>query len=48
VHYGPASPFSSGDVVLTDYRAVPEPASLSLLALGALAWLRRGKRDRGV
>ncbi|NQT86719.1 PEP-CTERM sorting domain-containing protein, partial [bacterium] len=43
VYYGPSSLYDPGTLVLTNFLAIPEPASLSLLALGALM-LRRRRR----
>jgi hypothetical protein len=44
VYYGEDSPYGADLVVLSDFAAVPEPATLTLLALGGLGLLRRRRR----
>lgn len=41
VNYGATSLFGSNKVVLSDFQAIPEPATVLLLALGALAFAAR-------
>ena len=50
VNYGVGSPYGANNLVLSDPRAVPEPASLVLFAGGAsvLGIFRFRRRERGV
>ena len=43
VYYGGLADPQYGEVLTIDYTAVPEPASLALLGLGAMAMIRRRK-----
>ena len=44
VNYGGTSPFGDNAVVLSDFRAIPEPATFALLAAGVPLVLRRLRR----
>ncbi|HUT35189.1 MAG TPA: PEP-CTERM sorting domain-containing protein [Planctomycetota bacterium] len=46
VYYGLDSPYGADVVVLSNFAAVPEPATLTLLALGGLTLLRRRRCSR--
>jgi filamentous hemagglutinin len=50
VNYGPGSPFGANDLVISDFQAVPEPATWALLLTGTgslfFSWRRRRKPTR--